>query len=316
MPIDLPELDDRRFSDLMEEALRMIPAHAPEWTHHNPSDLGITLVELFAFLTEMLIYRLNRVTPESVLAFLKLINGPDWNPCCQALDAKAWSELGLRERDGRIRAWWQGLSADERQGTVAETVRRLRTPVRAVSATDFVALATAVDEQRVARVHCVPGKDGHIRLIVVPRPEKPGDFSLPADLKTRIQDNLPERCLLTTRVDVEEPKLVEVGGTFTLTLEADTPEPAARQAAEDALREFLDPLIWPFGQAIYLSSLTALFADLPGIRDVENIVLKRTPEMKPVKDQKTGAIIAMAIPEDALAVARGPMNITMKRIDR
>lgn len=316
MPIDLPELDDRRFSDLMEEALRMIPAHAPEWTHHNPSDPGITLVELFAFLTEMLIYRLNRVTPESVLAFLKLINGPDWNPCCQALGAKAWNDLGLRERDGRIRAWWQELPSDERRRTVAETVRRLRTPVRAVSSTDFVALATAVDKERVARVHCIPGKDGHIRVIVVPRPEQPGNFSLPAGLKTRIQDTLRERCLLTTRVDVEELKLVGVGATFTLKLEADTPEPAARQAAEGALREFLDPLIWPFGQAIYLSSLTALFADLPGIRDVEDIVLTLTPAMEPVKDRETGAIIAMPIPQDALAVARGPMNITMRRIDR
>jgi hypothetical protein len=313
MPIDLPGLDDRRFSDLMEEALRMIPAHAPKWTHHNPSDPGITLVELFAFLTEMLIYRLNRVTPESVLAFLKLINGPDWNP--GRLEAKAWSDLGLRERDGRIRAWWQELSSDERRRTVAETVRRLRTPVRAVSSADFVALATAIDEQRVARVHCIPGKDSHIRVIVVPRPEKPGDFSLPAGLKKGIQDNLRD-CLLTTRVDVEEPKLVGVGATFTLKLEADTPEPAARQAAEDALRKFLDPLIWPFGQAIYLSSLTALFAVLPGIRDVEDIVLTLIPAMEPLKDQKTGAIIAMPIPEDGLAVWRGPMNITMKRIDR
>ncbi len=314
MPIDLPELDDRRFSDLMEEALRMIPAHAPEWTHHNPSDPGITLVELFAFLTEMLIYRLNRVAPESILAFLKLINGPDWNP--GRLDTQAWSGLGLRERDGKIRAWWQKLSSDERRRTVAETVRRLRTPVRAVSGTDFVALATAVDERRVGRVHCIPGKDGHIRVIVVPRPEKPGDFSLPADLKKGIQDTLRECCLLTTRVDVEEPKLVGVGATFTLKLEADTPEPAAREKAERALREFLDPLLWPFGQAIYLSSLTALFGDLPGIRDVEDIVLTLTPATEPVKDQKTGAIIAMPIPEDALAVARGPMNITMNRIDR
>ena len=54
MPIRLPNLDDRRYAELVEEALELIPVHAPQWTNHNPSDPGIMLVELFAYLTEML----------------------------------------------------------------------------------------------------------------------------------------------------------------------------------------------------------------------------------------------------------------------
>ncbi len=80
MPLQLPNLDDRRYADLVDEARRLIPTYAPEWTNHNPSDPGITLVELFAFLSEMLLYRLNRVTAANVLSFLKLLNGTDWNP--------------------------------------------------------------------------------------------------------------------------------------------------------------------------------------------------------------------------------------------
>ena len=80
MPLQLPNLDDRRYADLVEEARSLIPTFAPEWTNHNPSDPGITLIELFAFLSEMLIYRLNRVTARNVLSFLKLLNGTDWNP--------------------------------------------------------------------------------------------------------------------------------------------------------------------------------------------------------------------------------------------
>ena len=60
MPLPLPNLDDRSYTDLVEEARRLIPTYAPEWTNHNPSDPGIMLIELFAYLTEMLIYRLNR----------------------------------------------------------------------------------------------------------------------------------------------------------------------------------------------------------------------------------------------------------------
>jgi len=62
MPIPLPNLDDRRWTDLVEEGRALIPVYAPEWTDHNPSDPGITLLELFAFLTETLLYRANRIS--------------------------------------------------------------------------------------------------------------------------------------------------------------------------------------------------------------------------------------------------------------
>ena len=64
-----PKLDDRSFHDIVEEAISMIPRYAPEWTNHNPSDPGITLIELFAWLTELLVYRINRI-PERLHASL------------------------------------------------------------------------------------------------------------------------------------------------------------------------------------------------------------------------------------------------------
>lgn len=68
-----PDLDDRRWADLVEEARTLIPTYAPQWTDHNPSGLGMTLVELFAFMTENLIYRLNRVPEKNYIAFLNLL---------------------------------------------------------------------------------------------------------------------------------------------------------------------------------------------------------------------------------------------------
>ena len=64
----------------MEEARALISTYDPAWTNHNPTDPGITLIELFAWLTEMLIYRANRVPDQHVRVFLKLLNGPDWQP--------------------------------------------------------------------------------------------------------------------------------------------------------------------------------------------------------------------------------------------
>jgi hypothetical protein len=68
-----PKLDDRTFNDIVEEAIRMIPRYAPEWTNHNPSDPGITLLELAAWMTDLLIYRLNQVPDKNYVAFLNLL---------------------------------------------------------------------------------------------------------------------------------------------------------------------------------------------------------------------------------------------------
>jgi predicted phage baseplate assembly protein len=68
-----PKLDDRTFHDIVAEAISMIPRYAPEWTNHNPSDPGITLIELAAWMTDQLIYRLNQVPDKNYVAFLNLL---------------------------------------------------------------------------------------------------------------------------------------------------------------------------------------------------------------------------------------------------
>src|SRR5262245_37948577 len=76
MAIVPPLLDDRSWQDLRDEALARVPIYTPEWTDLRPGDPGVTLVEVFAFLTEALIYRLNRVPDNSYLAFLNLLDAP------------------------------------------------------------------------------------------------------------------------------------------------------------------------------------------------------------------------------------------------
>jgi predicted phage baseplate assembly protein len=72
MPLPPIQLDDRTYGQLAAELRRRIPAYTPEWTDHNASDPGITLLELFAWLAEIIIYRLNRVPEKNFQAFLQL----------------------------------------------------------------------------------------------------------------------------------------------------------------------------------------------------------------------------------------------------
>src|SRR6266508_4989268 len=76
MPITVPAIDDRRYDDLLNEAIARIPVHNPEWTNFNRSDPGITLVELFAFLAENVLYRANLIPERNRLKFLSLLGIP------------------------------------------------------------------------------------------------------------------------------------------------------------------------------------------------------------------------------------------------
>ena len=73
--MSLPQikLDDRHFQELVSEARMRIAQSCPEWTEHNVSDPGITLIELFAWMTDMLIYRVNRVPDKLHVALLELL---------------------------------------------------------------------------------------------------------------------------------------------------------------------------------------------------------------------------------------------------
>jgi predicted phage baseplate assembly protein len=73
MTFETPQLDDRSFDDLVAEARRRIILYCPEWTDHNLSDPGITLVELFAWMTDIVLYRLNRVPDKHFVKFMELI---------------------------------------------------------------------------------------------------------------------------------------------------------------------------------------------------------------------------------------------------
>ena len=68
-----PNLDDRHFQDLVDDAKRLVQQRCPEWTDHNVSDPGVTLIEAFAQMVDQLIYRLNRVPDLHYVKFLELI---------------------------------------------------------------------------------------------------------------------------------------------------------------------------------------------------------------------------------------------------
>lgn len=73
MTMGVPDLDDVSFEELFEEAEKRLPAYADGWTDYNPSDPGIVLLELLAYLTDTYAYQLDAVTDEHRQKYLKLV---------------------------------------------------------------------------------------------------------------------------------------------------------------------------------------------------------------------------------------------------
>lgn len=73
MALAAPRLDDRQFQDIVDEAKKRIPHYCPEWTDHNVSDPGVTLIELFAWMTDIMLYRLNQVPDLHYIKFMEML---------------------------------------------------------------------------------------------------------------------------------------------------------------------------------------------------------------------------------------------------
>jgi len=125
MSLPAPNLDDLRFqSDLVDEARKRIVQYCPEWTDYNLSDPGVTLIELFAWMTEVMVYRLNRVPEKNYVKFLEVL-GLQLRPASSArTELTFWLSVALpiSEDNRQSVVVPQGLEVRSDTGAEAEVI--------------------------------------------------------------------------------------------------------------------------------------------------------------------------------------------------
>jgi predicted phage baseplate assembly protein len=90
MSLPVPNLDDRTFQDLVDEAKRLIPVKCPEWTNHNLTDPGVALIELFAWMTELSLFRLNQVPDKFYTHMLNMLGFEPFPATAARTDLTFW----------------------------------------------------------------------------------------------------------------------------------------------------------------------------------------------------------------------------------
>jgi hypothetical protein len=256
MPLPVPKLDDRDFDQLVAEGRALIPRYATPWTNHNVSDPGITLLELFAYLTDTAIFELDQMPDVVVSGWLRLLGHcPEPGTSTDVAAGNAFRSLREATR---------AITADDVRTIAMEESVRLKHPV-----------ARAEYLPSDDPVCCSPQPVGV--LVVVPadptlRDDQPSLLSL----CEAIHRALAPATLITTRLHVTGPEWVDVGLRVVVAR-----RPASGLAAEvvrDAITQFLDPLAggedgngWPFGRSVYRSELFQLLEGIPAVDHVESI---------------------------------------------
>lgn len=282
----LSQIPELRYDDLVAAARARLPSLCPEWTDHGPADVGITLIELFAALVEMVRYRTRRETEAMTRAFLELLAGQD--------TARA-PDLAAATRAALAQIW---------------------APFRAVTEADYEALTlTAWPESQEAaalagkaglrRVRCLEDRDlegsdaftvapGHVTLVVLPLPGNDGVFAPLARF-------FEPRRILTTRLHVVPPSAVQIQVDASVYIDDDAAASTVRARVEAALTTWFDPYAggvdgdgWPLGAEVFVSDLYALLDGVPGV-DFVTDVGARTPAVDRGLKNGDGAPIGLRL---------------------
>jgi hypothetical protein len=280
---DAPARDHARawsFDELVREGGSLIPAYAPQWTNHNPSDPGITLLELLAYFSEILAYRALRITPDAKLHFLRLLEGRAVSPS-DPLIGKPSSVI-----DEEIRKRVEALSRLECAVTPGDFERL------AVGAA-----ATYLDGRPGLRARCVPGLDlrrvvetqhpaaadatADVSIVLALEPELPSDVA--DGLCRHVHEALARACLLTTRAYVVRAPHLHVSVGCRISPKPGVPLSDATKAIDEALRRRFDPMrsdeplpdTRPFGRRLHLATVAAVIDRTQEVDYVENVIVLR-----------------------------------------
>jgi hypothetical protein len=275
MPLVIPDLDDIGFYDLVADAKALIPVYDPEWTNYNPSDPGITLVELLAWFSEMVLYRVDQVTEENQHRFLKLLGitldkeeelasgmnrgAKQFSECTRAVTAADYELLA-----GQALLGFPGIQ-DKYPDLAYRTICLINTDME-----------NSTGETKTVF--------GHVSVILVVNTQNQRELmrELP-DMKQAVKSYLDARKLVTTRVHVVEPEYLDVHLEMTVSAQ----DKGIASTVEKTVISFLDPVSgggegkgWPPGRRLYPSDLYHLVEAVNGINHVTGITLD-SPELLP-----------------------------------
>jgi len=284
MPLPIPDLDTRRYDDLVMELQALIPQLAPHWTNRNASDPGVTLLELLAWMTEASLYRLNQIPDETIWNLVYLLR-PEYRE-----EHPDIPERSLSSAKAQALEWY-----NERY--------------RAVTAADFEELVLEhtfpTELMTIARARATSSfEHGTVTVIIVPEDPQFFDDSLDEAIKTQLQalfdetklavkGFLDQRRLVGSRLRIRGPIFTEMSISIKLDIVADAEltivEPLIRDSIIQQITAYADPVTggpdakgWPFARPLSVHDIRPIVESVNDVGRVTSLVLNGEPSLSEV----------------------------------
>lgn len=263
MPIKLPDLDNKTFDDLLGEMKASIPTFTKEWTNFNPSDPGITILELLSWICETMIYRSNIIPEESYLNFMRLAAGTegayDSNDRAhkKLLDSLDSIEKGGERDIHKMKAGAQNF---------------LNSRYMAVTLEDFEELTLDASD-KIMRVFVFQKNE---KVWIIFATESPGEKDL--SIIKEVRDYLIPRKLIGTAIRVREARYTPTKLFVDIAYESYADVTDTENRVKANIQNFLDAINggpdgdgWPFGRDIMVYELYHLIEKTEGVDHVVKI---------------------------------------------
>lgn len=297
MAIQLPNLDTKTYEDISGEIIASIPKYTDKWTNHNPSDPGITILEMLSWIAETTLYRINGIPHESYVNFLRLVAGASGTDEVERLLKDPHTDKYHRNILDFLNEIEKGYDKTIPE-IKAESLLFLKSRYRAVTEDDFRQLAIEATDLlgvKVRRVIVEKAPDENkVVIVLIPdkwkqyeeltESEKQGRYK---ELTGYVVDYLNPRTLIGTRIEVKQPVYSDVGIDLKVIchnyaiaekIEADT---------KDRILQHLDPFVggdektgWPYRRSLSVYEIAQIVGETDGIKQIKSIMFDGNRELK------------------------------------
>jgi len=282
MSIKLPELCTKKYADISEEMCTSIPKYTGKWTNFNPSDPGITILELLAWIGETTLYRVDRMPMEAYTSFLRLVAGASGVSDIKKLMEKSDPDVAHREILEFLLEVEEGKekTVDEMK---AAALHFLSSRYRAVTEEDFRTLAIEATESgrfhtKVKRVVVLPRKP-EVEIIVIPDEWHKFEInsnSREANYKELIEhvtNYLNPRRLIGTVIQVKKPSFTHVNIDIEVIPQTYAKVDDVREQVRTGVEKYLHPLEggpegkgWPYGRSLTVYEIAQVVEKTAGVK--------------------------------------------------
>jgi len=276
MTIQLPDRDTRTYDDILDEMIASIPKYTDKWTNHNPSDPGITILELLSWIEETTLYRINRIPEESYVNFLRLVAGASG----VAEVDRMLNDPGIYRYHRQILEFLKEIEEGDSK-SIAEikeaALRFLKSRYRAVTEDDFCQLAIeAADE--VGRAIIYRSSDNEKVEIVIMSESGEGY----EELTQVVTDYLNPRKLIGTIIKVKRPVYTDVAIDIRVVCYHYATLEKVEKDVRDRILKHLNPFVggdegtgWPYGRPLTVYEIAQIVEETGGVRQSELVRFDR-----------------------------------------